>query len=127
MSKTLSEKVDFALSCISECCVSESKMHISSEDAIEKIREYLEILNDPEYDENFNIGLLAELKKKDREIAVLKRALDLAVKRVLNDEFGMTDRHYDTSTIESFTERFFDSEFKDFITQAKKELGGIDE
>lgn len=29
------------LCAISECCVSESKLHIKSEDAIDKIREYL--------------------------------------------------------------------------------------
>lgn len=75
MSKTLSEEIDFALCCISECCVDESKRNITSRKAVEQIREYLNVLNDDRYSKHFNISLKRELREKDQRIAELEKQL----------------------------------------------------
>lgn len=75
MSKTLSEEIDFALCCISECCVDESKRNITSRKAIEQIREYLNVLNDDRYSKNFNVSLKREIREKDQLIAELEEEL----------------------------------------------------
>jgi len=79
MSKTLSEEIDFALCCISECCVDESKRNITSRKAVEQIREYLNVLNDDRYSKNFNVNLKREIREKDARITELEKEKQKAV------------------------------------------------
>lgn len=74
MSKSLSEEIHFALCCISECCVDESKRNITNRKAVEKIREYLSVITDDDrYSKNFNISLKREILQKDQHIAELEK------------------------------------------------------